>query len=195
MTPIEKCRSIAGTCVVLASIALTPAIAYAQDPMLGEIRFVGFTFAPRGWANCDGQLMSVAQNPDLYSVLGTKFGGNGVTTFALPDLRGRSPIGPRQGPGLSNHDLGEVGGVETVTLNVNELPAHQHLQPASDAEQDTNRPGNAVPARGGVYAGSSDGTTLDPTSIAGGNQPHENRPPYLGLNYIIALEGIFPSRN
>jgi len=166
-----------------------------SEPFIGSVILFAGNFAPRGWAFCDGQLLAISQNTALFSILGTTYGGNGVTTFALPDLRGRSPIGPRQGPGLSNHDLGETGGVETVTLNVNELPAHQHLQPASDAEQDTNRPGNAVPARGGVYAGSGDGTTLDPTSIAGGNQPHQNRPPYLGLNYIIALEGIFPSRN
>jgi microcystin-dependent protein len=127
MTSFEKCRSIAGTCTVLASITLTPAIARAQQPMLGEIRFVGFNFAPRGWANCDGQLMSVAQNPDLYSVLGTKFGGDGIATFALPDLRGRSPLDDGQGVGLSMRVLGDKGGGEAHTLTLGEMPLHSHV--------------------------------------------------------------------
>ena len=165
------------------------------EPFLGTIVLFAGNFAPRGWAMCNGQILSISQNTALFSILGTTYGGNGVTTFALPDLRGRAPIGFNQGPGLSNHQLGEEGGTETVTLTVGEIPAHQHAQPASNAEQDTNRPGNAVPAKGGVYAGATDGTTLDPTTSAGGNQPHDNRPPYLAINYIIALEGIFPSRN
>jgi microcystin-dependent protein len=127
MKSFEKCRSIAVTCAVLASIALTPGIARAQQPMLGEIRFVGFNFAPRGWANCDGQLMSVAQNPDLFLVLGTKFGGNGIATFGLPDLRGRSPVDDGQGAGLSNRVLGESGGAESHTLTLNEMPLHSHV--------------------------------------------------------------------
>jgi microcystin-dependent protein len=127
MKSFEKCRSIAVTFAVLASIGLTPGIAHAQQPMLGEIRFVGFGFAPLGWANCNGQLMSVAQNPDLYSLLGTKFGGNGVTTFALPDLRGRSPVDDGQGLGLSNRVLGESGGAESHALTLNEMPLHSHV--------------------------------------------------------------------
>jgi microcystin-dependent protein len=152
-------------------------------------------FAPRGWAFCNGQLLPISQNTALFSILGTTYGGNGQTTFALPDLRGRAANHFGQGPGLSNTDLGQVGGVETVTLTAAQLAPHQHLLPASDAEQDTNRPGNAVPARGGVYAATSDGTALDPTVAAGGGQPHENRSPFLGLNYVIALEGVYPSRN
>jgi microcystin-dependent protein len=127
MMSFEKCRSIAGTCAMLATIALTPAIARAQQPMLGEIRFVGFGFAPLGWANCNGQLLSVAQNPDLYSLLGTKFGGDGVTTFALPDLRGRSPVDDGQGLGLSMRVLGQSGGAESHTLTLNEMPLHSHI--------------------------------------------------------------------
>jgi microcystin-dependent protein len=127
MKVFEKCRSIGATCAMLAAIALMPATASAQPPMLGEIRFVGFGFAPLGWANCNGQLMSVAQNPDLYSLLGTKFGGNGTTTFALPDLRGRSPIDDGQGVGLSNRVLGESGGAESHALTLNEMPLHSHV--------------------------------------------------------------------
>ena len=166
-----------------------------SEPFLGEIRAFGFNFAPRGWAMCSGQILPIAQNTALFSLLGTTYGGNGQTTFALPDLRGRAPVHQGQGPGLSNKSLGEQAGQETHTLIVTEMPAHTHSQPASNAEQDTNRPVNAVPARGGVYAGSGDGTFMDANTLAGGSQPHNNMQPYLALNYCIALEGIFPSRN
>jgi microcystin-dependent protein len=165
------------------------------EPFLGSIILFGGNFAPRGWAMCNGQILPISQNTALFSLLGTTYGGNGQTTFALPDLRGRAPIGFNQGPGLSLYQLGETGGAESITLLASQMPAHQHLQPASNADQDTNRPNNAVPAKGGAYSGTSDGSNLDPTSPSGGNQPHENRSPYLAMNYIIALEGIFPSRN
>jgi microcystin-dependent protein len=165
-----------------------------SEPFIGSVILFAGNFAPRGWAFCDGQLLSISQNTALFSILGTTYGGNGQTTFALPDLRGRAPVGPRQGPGLANHDLGEVGGVENVTLNVGQMPAHNHSLPASGAEQETNNPTNAVPAKGGVF-GTTANTNMAPMSVAGASQPHENRPPYLGLNYIIALEGIYPSRN
>src|SRR5262249_38348776 len=112
----------------------------------------GFNFAPRGWATCSGQLLSIAQNTALFALLGTTYGGNGQTTFALPDLRGRVAINMGQGPGLSSKSLGEQSGSETHTLNVNEMPSHTHAPTASNVEQNTNRPGNAVPTRGGVYA-------------------------------------------
>jgi microcystin-dependent protein len=166
-----------------------------SEPFIAQVMLFAGNFAPRGWAFCNGQILSIAQNTALFSLLGTTYGGNGQTTFALPDLRGRAPVHTGQGPGLSPIDLGQQGGVETVTLNQNQMPQHTHAQPASNGQETTNRPGNAVPARGGVYAGSGDGAVMDPTSAAGGNQPHENRPPYLALNYIIALEGIYPSRN
>jgi microcystin-dependent protein len=166
-----------------------------SEPFIGSVILFAGNFAPRGWAFCDGQLLSISQNTALFSILGTTYGGNGQTTFALPDLRGRSPIGPRQGPGLANHDLGEEGGVENVTLSINQMPAHSHLPGASLGEQDTNSPANAIAAKGGVYGAGSASANMAPVSAAGGNQPHENRPPYLGLNYIIALEGIYPSRN
>jgi microcystin-dependent protein len=165
------------------------------EPFLGEIRAFGFNFAPRGWAMCNGQILSIAQNTALFSLLGTMYGGNGQTTFALPDLRTRAPMHLGQGPGLSSRTQGEQAGQEVHTLIATEMPAHAHAQPASSGEQDTNRPANAVPARGGVYAASGDGTVLDATTASGGSQPHNNMPPYLVLNFCIALEGIFPSRN
>jgi microcystin-dependent protein len=165
------------------------------EPYLGSIILFGGNFAPRGWAFCNGQILPIVQNTALFSLLGTTYGGNGQTTFALPDLRGRAPVHFGQGPGLANYSLGESAGAETVTLTFSEMPAHSHSQPANNGQQTTNRPNNAVPAAGGVYAQAGDGSTLDPTSIAGGSQPHQNRPPYLALNYIIALEGIFPARN
>ena len=160
MTSFEKCRSIAATCAVLGSITLTPATAHAQDPMLGEIRFVGFNFAPRGWASCDGQLMSVAQNPDLYSVLGTKFGGDGIATFALPDLRGRSPLDDGQGVGLSMRVLGDKGGAEAHTLTLDEMPLHSHvvldhthaIDPLAVDLRASSAPATATTAAGNILA-------------------------------------------
>ena len=169
-------------------------------PFIGQITLFAGNFAPRGWAFCNGQLLAISQNTALFSILGTTYGGNGQTTFALPDLRGRVPIHPGQGPGLSPYDLGQQGGTETVTLSVSSLPAHTHsVSPgATNGAQTTNRPARAVPARGGAYAASpSADASMAPTSSAatGGGQPHANTQPYLGLNYIIALEGIYPSRN
>ena len=166
-----------------------------SEPFIGSIILFAGNFAPRGWAFCNGQLLPIAQNTALFSILGTTYGGNGQTTFALPDLRGRVPLHPGTGPGLSQYTLGQSAGAETITLTSSEMPAHTHVQPASNGDQTTNRPNAAVPARGGVYAGTTDGSALDPTSPAGGSQPHSNLQPYLAVNYIIALEGIFPSRN
>jgi microcystin-dependent protein len=166
-----------------------------SEPFLGSIVLFAGNFAPRGWAFCDGQLLPIAQNQALFSLLGTTYGGNGQTTFALPDLRGRAPVHEGQGPGLQNYALGESAGEETVTLSAAQLPPHTHSQPATNGQQTTNRPNNALPARGGVYANESDGSALHPTSSVGSGQPHDNRPPYLTLNYIISLDGIYPSRN
>jgi microcystin-dependent protein len=172
-------------------------------PFIGEIRMFGGNFAPRGWAFCQGQILSIAQNTALFSLLGTTYGGNGQTTFALPDLRGRVPIQPGQGPGLSPRTLGEAGGQETVTLIASQMPAHNH------GLNVFNGPGTASSPAGAVIAAPVSGATLDkafsatpsatmsPASIgsAGGSQPHNNMPPYQCVNFIIALEGIFPSRN
>lgn len=165
------------------------------EPFLGQLMLFGGNFAPRGWALCNGQILAINQNTALFSLLGTTYGGNGQTTFALPDLRGRAPLHAGQGPGLSPYALGQVGGTENVTLLATEMPAHTHAQPATAADETTNRPNAAVPARGGVYANSPDGSNLAATTSAGGSQPHTNIQPYVTLNYCIALEGIFPSRN
>jgi microcystin-dependent protein len=166
-------------------------------------------FAPRGWALCQGQIMSIAQNTALFSLLGTTYGGNGQTTFALPDLRGRTPIGTGQGPGLSPKVLGEVGGTETVTLIANQMPAHNHTIGASTSPGNIANPNGNTLAVGQVTVGGgtelvnmyASGTNpnvllnVQTASIAGGSQPHDNMQPYLGMNFIIALVGIFPSRN
>jgi len=168
-----------------------------SEPFLAQIMMFGGNFAPRGWAFCSGQILPIAQNTALFSLLGTTYGGNGQTTFALPDLRGRVPMHPGQGPGLASYDLGQVGGAESATLTVNNLPTHNHLAASSQAAATGSRPSGAVPSAGGSYAASGDGCTLNPAFIqnTGGNQPFDQHQPYLCVNFIIALEGIFPSRN
>jgi microcystin-dependent protein len=167
-----------------------------SDPFIGEIILFAGNFAPRGWAFCAGQILSIQQNTALYSILGTTYGGNGTTTYALPDLRGRVPMGVGQGPGLTPRSLGEVAGTESVTLNANEMPAHVHPLPASTHDSTTKNPQGNVPAYNGSYGTpASADTTMSPSTQSGGSQPHGNMQPYTGLNYIIALEGIFPSRN
>lgn len=164
------------------------------EPFLGEISLFAGNFAPRGYALCQGQLLPIAQNTALFSILGTTYGGNGQTTFALPDLRGRAPIGQGQGPGLSSITLGQVGGEENHPLTVNELAPHSHPIGATNGAAASSRPAGRVDAGGGAYADTADAQKqVDPP--VGGGQPHNNMPPYLGLNYCIALEGIFPSRN
>lgn len=171
-----------------------------MEGTIGEIRLFAGNFAPRNWAFCQGQILSIAQNTALFSILGTTYGGNGQTTFALPDLRGRVPVGPGQGPGLPAVSLGEVGGEPTHTLTINESPAHTHTTQSNRATNEaatTSRPNGKVPAAGGAYADATDGSALqaDVIGVAGGSQPHNNMQPYLGLNYIICLFGVFPSRN
>lgn len=168
-----------------------------SEPFIGEIRIFPYTFAPRGWAFCQGQLLSIAQNTALFALIGVTFGGNGQTTFGLPDIRGRAVIGAGQGPGLSPRTQGEAAGEETVTLLTTQMPMHNHLVAASSQPTNASRPANAFPSGGGAYQTASDGTTMNPSMIgaAGGSQPHDNMQPYLAINYCIALEGIFPSRN
>jgi len=173
-----------------------------MDPFIGEIRLFGFNFAPNGWALCQGQLMAIAQNTALFSLLGTQFGGDGRTTFGLPDLRGRVPLGQGQGPGLTPRTEGELGGEENHTLIINEMPAHNHQVNASQSGSTTN-PSGSVPSNDSrgtpvtIYAGSSDGTKMNAGMIqpSGGSGPHNNMQPYLCINYCIALQGIFPSRS
>jgi microcystin-dependent protein len=171
---------------------------------LGQISIFGFNFAPRGWAFCNGQILPIAQNTALFSLLGTTYGGNGQTTFALPNLQSRVPVHFGQGPGLSTYDLGQQAGVETVTLIITQIPAHTHSATVHASSADTGldaQPENNYPAAGvasGNYKNATDvnmNAAMVTNGIAGGNQPHENLQPYLALNFCIALEGIFPSRN
>jgi microcystin-dependent protein len=175
-----------------------------SNPYLGEIRMFAGNFAPYGWALCNGQTLSISQNTALFSLLGTTYGGNCVSTFNLPDLRGRVAIHPGQGPGLSSYVEGQQAGVENVTLLINQIPSHNHTVNAVASG------GNQASPAGGSLAIESTGTSLDyansstnPTSPmnaamlsqTGGNQPHSNIQPYLCVNFIIALQGIYPSRN
>jgi microcystin-dependent protein len=189
--------------ILLAILLIAPAL-FAQEAMIGEVRMFAGNFAPRGWALCDGQLLSIAQFQALFSILGTTYGGDGRTTFALPDLRGRASVHAGRGPGLSDRRLGQKGGTETVTLNVNEMPSHNHSSQlnADSTVASSDQPRNALPARNAASTpqyGQNITTTLSPAAItisnAGGNQPHNNMAPFLTINYIIALEGIYPSRN
>ena len=171
------------------------------EPFIGEIKLVPYNFAPRGWAFCDGTLISIAQNTALFALLGTMYGGNGQTTFALPDLKGRAALGVGQGPGLSPYDQGQEAGLETVTLSLAELPLHSHnfnvsSTAGSVAPPTDNFPATAAGNIGAAYADASNATMPNnAVGNAGGSLPHENHQPYLTLNYIIALQGIFPTRN
>lgn len=163
------------------------------QPFIGEIRMVGFTFAPAGWAFCDGQLIPISENDALFNLIGTTYGGDGQETFALPDLRGRIPI--HQDSGLI---IGQMAGVETVTLNVNQIPIHTHVPQALSGS------GNNTSPAGNVWAGSTQAiyTNAAPTvnmnpnasGVTGGSQPHENMMPFLVISYIISLFGVFPSQ-
>lgn len=176
-----------------------------MDPFIGEIRMFGGNFAPRGWAFCNGQLLAISSNTALFSLLGVTYGGNGQTTFALPNLQGRAPIHFGQGPGLTPRVLGEMVGTENVTLLSNQMPMHNHDINGSSAVVDTSSPTNAfLGIKGEPRSPENSYTTqatnlapMNPQSIsaAGGSQPHENMQPSLAVNFIIALEGIFPSRN
>jgi microcystin-dependent protein len=172
------------------------------DPFVAEIRIFPFNFAPKGWAWCDGQLLPLSQNTALFSLLGTTYGGDGKSNFALPDLQGRAPMHPGQGPGLSLHDLGETGGSETVTLLESEIPSHTHALRADAADPaDVQAPQAAV-----ILARSSGGNayttntgalvSMAPETLApaGGDQPHNNLMPYLTFYFCIALQGVFPPR-
>lgn len=169
------------------------------DPFVAEIRIYPFNFAPRGWAFCDGQLLPLSQNTALFSLLGTTYGGNGKSNFALPDLQGRAPMHHGQGPGLSLRDLGESGGSETISLLEAEMPTHKHTSRIVADIGDINTPQDFLLARssgGAVYGNTGSDVSLAPNALgsAGGSLPHNNMQPYLTLNFCIALQGIFPPR-
>jgi microcystin-dependent protein len=165
------------------------------EPFLGEIRIFAGNFAPRSWAFCEGQLLSKSQNTALFNLIGTTYGGNGVTTFALPDLRGRIPVGPGQGPGLTDRPLGAADGTETVVLSEDQMPTHKHKVGANQLAGSTPNPKKAVPAGGGAYVPQPDNTKMNAGAVGstGGGGPHPNLQPYLNLHFIIALQGIFPT--
>jgi len=179
-----------------------------MDPFIGQILLFGGNFAPRGWAFCEGQLLPISSNEALFSILGTTYGGDGRTTFALPDLRGRVAIGSRQGPGLSNYYLGAKGGVENVTLTTSQIPSHTHTAVIKTSPDTTTtdvsvnnffaheakKGADALP----IYSSDAPTDNMNAAAInvgnVGGNQSHENRQPFLAVNYIIALQGFYPSR-
>jgi microcystin-dependent protein len=170
-----------------------------SEPFLAEIKIVGFNFSPRGWAFCDGQILPINQNQSLYALLGTTYGGDGRTTFALPDLRGRTPIHVGSSNGTS-HGLGQKAGAEGVALSVSEIPTHTHTARASSDLGNNPNPATRVladTAPNELYHDATDLVALRSGTIAnaGGGQPHNNMQPYLVLNYCIALQGVFPSRN
>jgi microcystin-dependent protein len=169
-----------------------------SQPFVGEIRLFGGNFAPAGWAFCEGQLLPISENETLFNLIGTTYGGDGQSTFALPDLRGRLPMHMGTGPGLSNRVISEMGGVETVTLTAQQIPAHNHVPQAVSGS------GNQTTPQGGVWAGTATSRyssnapdqAMKSTLVgsAGGSQPHENMMPYLAVSFIISLFGIFPSQ-
>lgn len=170
-----------------------------MEPFIGQIIMFGGNFAPKGWAFCDGQLLPIAQNSALFSILGTTYGGDGRTTFALPDLRGRVSIHPGRGPGLSTYLLGEKGGTEEVTLTLNEIPSHNHSVLANSAVGTSPDPAGNFLANTGAFDNeyiNNANVNMHPSMInkAGGSQSHTNLQPFLCVNYIIAMYGVFPSR-
>ncbi|MGH9423769.1 MAG: phage tail protein, partial [Thermoanaerobaculia bacterium] len=173
-----------------------------MDPFVAEIRIFPFNFPPKGWAFCDGQILPLSQNTALFSLLGTTYGGDGKSNFALPNMQGNAPMHPGQGPGLSLHDLGETGGSDTVSLLESEIPSHSHqLRGDGQDQADTSAPNNTT-----VFAKSQGANTyvvpspvlvnMSDSTIApvGGDQPHNNMMPYLTLNFCIALQGVYPPR-
>jgi microcystin-dependent protein len=187
--------------LLVTAVAMSVALpAKAQEQYIGEIKFVAFNFAPVGWMTCNGQLLPITQFQPLFALLGTTYGGNGTTNFALPNLQGRLPIATGSGAGLTPRILGETGGQETVTLTVAQIPSHRHVLKASTAAGDSTAPGGGVLANSStiaIYNSQTPSTTMNVEAIShtGGGQPVGIMPPFLGLTCIIAFEGIFPPRN
>lgn len=171
-----------------------------SDPFVGEIRMFAGTFAPQGWAKCDGQLLAISQNDALFSLFGTQYGGDGRTTFGLPEMRGRIPIHQGSGPGLTPRPIGQRSGSENVTVSANQLPSHTHPLQATEELADSASPGGNLAARStsmDLYINDTPTADLAATSItaAGGSQPHTNLMPFQCVTFIVALFGVYPSRN
>lgn len=212
----NKLRTMILSSAMIAGMgaSLAPASASAQEPFIGEIRWVGFNFTPRGWANCDGQTLQISQNTALFSLLGTTYGGDGRTNFKLPDMRGRTPVHTGSGPGLSPRPMGQSYGQETVTLNTGNLPSHTHAVTsssatlsASSASGNSNDPAGKVLANDGadrIYRDATADVTMSSQAVSavnidlastGNNQPVLVTDPHMTVRCIIALQGLFPSRN
>ena len=200
----RRSRSFLLTLVLFTSVAIPWDEAQAFEPYIGEIRWVGFNFAPRGWALCDGQLLPINQFTALFSILGTTYGGDGRTTFGLPDMRGRFVVHAGNGPGLTDRRLGGKGGSETVTLTTQQMPSHSHQQRGTNQRGTEAEPAGNTLARqrreriyDTVAANNPADVSLKAAAIGhtGGDQPHNNMNPYLTIHCIIALEGLFPPRN
>lgn len=209
----KSAKMLACSALAAAILAFPASPAKAgPDPFLGELMLVGYTFCPRGWADAAGQLLPIAQNSALFSLYGTNYGGDGRTTFGLPDLRGRVPISVGTGPGLSSYRLGEKGGQEQVTLNVTNMPQHNHAASSTATLNASNSAASAEAPAGGALATTEAATyttrgtpnqAMKSGSVAvtttvgmnGGNLPHENRPPFQVMRWCVALTGVFPSRN
>ncbi|MEQ8900435.1 MAG: tail fiber protein [Roseovarius sp.] len=197
----NRIKTLAATVALSTAALLSPKPAEAQaDPFIGQIMMAGYNFCPRGWANADGQLLPISSNAALFSLYGTTFGGDGRTTFALPDLRGRVPMHTGQGPGLASRQSGQKGGTETNTLSAAQMPAHSHSINVSRSNGSTTTPQGTYLAGTGRdrdYTGQSPDATMSGNAIGstGGGQPIDNMQPYLVIRYCVALQGIFPSRN
>ena len=192
----------AAATVLATTFQVKPAQACSAEPLLAGLCVFAGNFAPRGWAFAQGQILPINLNQALFALLGTTYGGDGRTSFALPDTRGRAVIGAGQGPGLSSYLLGQRGGVETVTLSTGQMPSHSHsVAPAALSGQgNSDTPTGKVPARvprQSLYSSATPDVSMRATtsSATGGSQAHDNRPPFIAMNWIIALQGIFPSRN
>lgn len=189
-------------CAFFALALFTSVKSYSQqDGFIGEVKLFAGNFAPRGWALCEGQLLAINSNTALFSIIGTMYGGDGRTTFALPDLRGRVAVGPGSGPGLSSYRIGEKKGSETTTLTTNHLPSHSHSANGVSTIGNSNEPAGKLPAQTGLfdneYSDAPADVQLNSTMIGntGGSQPVDIRQPSLSINYIICLQGVFPSRS
>ncbi|QIA08488.1 phage tail protein [Draconibacterium halophilum] len=172
-----------------------------SEPFIAEIRIFAGNFAPRGWSFCNGQLLPISQNTALFSLIGTTFGGDGRTTTALPNLQGRAPMHPGRGPGLTDRRLGQIGGTETVTLSSAQIPSHNHLAKVnSNGTGNSNLPegnvfSNSNVPDASVFSGNTANTAVADLTTTGGGQAHNNMQPFIAVNYIIALTGLYPSRS
>lgn len=185
---------------VMSSLGL-PTSAWAQQPYIGEVICGGWNFCPNGWGECNGQLINITDNETLFNLIGTTYGGDGQSTFALPNIQGRTMVGQGTGPGLATKTLGEVGGVESVTLTTQQIPAHTHPMAANTGAEKSASPAGKIvgtaPGSAPVFSSAAPSTNLSPTvvGIAGQSQPHNNLQPYLAVKCCISLFGVFPTQN